>query len=167
MYKKEDFVFLKEEIQKTKSEDFSNITELYNEIYIVKNYKNFIWNHTFKQNSSFDLRCPCFYVTRYNSHLFSSNRFKHYLDEVLFSQKLEQEFSQEDCLKFLLKHTYFLENKGFKYASQYYFEKEFNDLNIDEKITLILMSENPSLYNPRRRPELVKEKVELYKKRLN
>lgn len=168
MYKKEDFVFLKEEIQKASSEDFIDIPELYNKVYDVKNTKQYMWISN--QNEIPKAVCPCFNTFRMYSYMLKNNnssRFRYELNKFLFSLKLEQEFSQDDCLKFFLNHFEFLGHKGIKSASNYYFEKDLKDLNLDEKLTLIVMTENPSLYNPRRRAELVKEKVELYKKRLN
>ena len=49
-------------------------------------------------------------------------------------------------------------------ALKYYFNKELNKLSQREKLTLIVMYENPSLYNPIRRPEKVKLKVDLFER---
>jgi len=56
------------------------------------------------------------------------------------------------------------EIKNLKEATLHFYNKKFIDLDKTEKTTMILMIENPSLYNPlRKRPSLI-NKVNRYKK---
>ena len=79
--------------------------------------------------------------------------------------KIRHEFTSDDCLKLVFNQTDFLNNNiGIKNAAKFYFDKKIKNLNEEEKITLIVMMENPSLYNPKRRKEMVKDKVTLFQK---
>ena len=83
----------------------------------------------------------------------------------MFSKKLEQDFTQEECLKFLfLKNDYLNGNVGIKEGAKFFFKKTLKELNIEEKITLILMLENPSLYNPIKERKILKKKIIEYEK---
>jgi membrane peptidoglycan carboxypeptidase len=65
----------------------------------------------------------------------------------------------------VFNQTDFLNNNiGIKNAAIFYFDKKIENLNEEEIITLIVMMENPSLYNPKRRKEMVEDKVKLYLK---
>lgn len=94
----------------------------------------------------------------------SRNRLKSYLFSLAW--KLERVgVTQKECLNWLLQNQgYLFGIKGVRNASQYYFEKELDSLNDKQIATLVLMTKNPRMYNPKR--EISKEKLEEGLKRL-
>jgi membrane carboxypeptidase/penicillin-binding protein len=81
--------------------------------------------------------------------------------ELSLATKIEKETSSKEQLNFMLKRTDFVNRQiGVKNAANFYFKKKLNELNKQEIATLIVMTRNPSLYNPTRRPEKVQIEVE-------
>jgi membrane carboxypeptidase/penicillin-binding protein PbpC len=81
--------------------------------------------------------------------------------ELSLATKIDKEISPKEQLNFMLKQTDFANRQiGIKSASKYYFNKEITELNENEIASLIIMTRNPSLYNPKRRPEKLKAEVE-------
>lgn len=75
--------------------------------------------------------------------------------------------TQQECLNYLSEsHDFLNGNRGIRQASLFYFKKEVDDLDDKQMVTFILMLENPSFYNPIRRPEFVNEKAEEVLKQL-
>ena len=148
MFKNEEFIKLKQSIQVAKKENLSSIDILYNKIH--KSNKKQI--------------CHCDIITH------SADPFRHQISpkNKIYSAKIKMYFSSNDCLKQnLLNSEYLHKNIGIENASNYYFHKSIEQLNEKEKITLLVMFENPALYNPERRAEKVREKVDEYQKILN
>lgn len=81
--------------------------------------------------------------------------------ELSLATKIDKEISPKEQLNFMLKQTDFANRQiGIKSTSKYYFNKEITELNENEIASLIIMTRNPSLYNPKRRPEKLKAEVE-------
>ncbi|MBF6640231.1 transglycosylase domain-containing protein [Flavobacterium sp. J49] len=143
MFEDEEFVYLGNSIKVAQKENLKPLVDIYNKIHETVEEK----------------RCPCEVSTAYIGpyrHGFS-------LTKKLYLLKIEKEFTQDDCLKFeLLSAEYLTGNIGVKQASKFYFNKSVEQLNEEENIMLIIMLENPSLYNPIRRKEKVLRKVRLY-----
>ena len=79
--------------------------------------------------------------------------------EWIVAVKLEREYTKEEILAMYLNHFDFLYNShGIQAASETYFGKNQEDLTIEEAAMLIGMLKNPSLYNPMRRADLVKQR---------
>ncbi len=76
--------------------------------------------------------------------------------------KLESKTTSNEQLNWMLENYDFLYNQiGIKSAAKFYFKKELNELNRTELATFVVMTKNPSLFNPIRRPERVKREVDL------
>lgn len=74
--------------------------------------------------------------------------------EWVIATKLERLYSKEEILTMYLNQFDFLYNAvGIKSAAQVYFSTTPNLLKLEEAALLVGMCKNPSLYNPRRRPE--------------
>ena len=74
--------------------------------------------------------------------------------EWVIATKLERLYSKEEILTMYLNQFDFLYNAvGIKSAAQVYFSTTPADLKLEEAAMLVGMCKNPSLYNPRRRPE--------------
>ncbi|MFC7772401.1 transglycosylase domain-containing protein [Flavobacterium sp. GCM10027622] len=143
MFNNEEFTRLKLALKKAEHEDLSSLVDLYNIIYEAEDKKN----------------CPCEVITK------SVDPFRHQISPrtKIYSLKAKKDFGHDNCLKIeLLQCDYLHGTIGVKSAANYYFNKSLKDLNEKEKITLLVMLENPALYNPKRRKEKVEEKVKLY-----
>ena len=74
--------------------------------------------------------------------------------EWVIATKLERLYSKEEILTMYLNQFDFLYNAvGIKSAAQVYFSTTPDKLTIEESAMLVGMCKNPSMYNPRRRPE--------------
>lgn len=150
MFKNEQFVYLTNKLKEAEKEDLKFYVDTYNKVQERTRYK-------YK-------RCECevaaYYIGPY--------RHGRSITKMIHVQKLEREFNKSECLKFqFLNADYLYGNKGIKDAAKFYFKKNLEQLNEEEKITLIVMLENPSLYNPIKRKEKVMDKVRLYQKILH
>ncbi len=90
---------------------------------------------------------------------------KYYKNRLLTANslalKLENNTTQKECLNWVVNQTEFGYNtEGIKSAANYFFDKELSELNDRELATLVIMLKNSSLYNPKRRKELVDAKVD-------
>ena len=74
--------------------------------------------------------------------------------EWMIAVKLERNFSKDEIIKMYLNQFDFLYNAvGIKTAAWVYFQKQPEELNIEEAATLVGMVKNPSYYNPVRKNE--------------
>jgi penicillin-binding protein 1A len=79
--------------------------------------------------------------------------------EAVVSAEVEKRFSKERILEFYMNSVYFGAGAyGVKTAAEEFFAKDLNLLEVHEAATLAVLVRNPSLYNPRRRPELTLER---------
>lgn len=79
--------------------------------------------------------------------------------EWVIAVKLERNFTKEEILTMYLNKFDFLNLAvGIKSAAQIYFGTTPDQLSLDQAAMLIGMAKNPSLFNPIRRPELVKQR---------
>ncbi|NND33147.1 MAG: penicillin-binding protein, partial [Saprospiraceae bacterium] len=82
-------------------------------------------------------------------------KFKEWITAV----KLERSYTKEEILAMYLNHFDFLYNShGIQAAAETYFAKDQKHLKIEEAAMLTGMLQNPSLFNPMRRPELVEKR---------
>ncbi len=76
------------------------------------------------------------------------------LKEWLTAVKLERSYTKEEILSMYLNKAEFVNGAfGIKAAAETYFAKSQDSLKIEEAAMLIGMLQNPSLYNPIKRPE--------------
>ncbi|MFQ5523136.1 MAG: transglycosylase domain-containing protein, partial [Acidimicrobiia bacterium] len=81
------------------------------------------------------------------------------VNEAFISAELERRFSKERILEFYMNSVYFGAGAyGIKAAAEEFYGKELDDLTVDQAATLAVLVRNPSLYNPRRRPEVTLER---------
>ncbi|MCG9971359.1 penicillin-binding protein 1A [Christiangramia crocea] len=90
----------------------------------------------------------------------SSNPFARVLQKVkewIIATRLERQYTKEEIITmYFNKYDFVYQAVGIRSASKIYFDKEAKDLNIQESAVLVGMLKNASLYNPVRRPEMVK-----------
>ncbi|OXB02543.1 hypothetical protein B0A75_02655 [Flavobacterium oncorhynchi] len=155
IYKNEKFVDLTEKINEAKKENLKTFTGIYEKI-----------NTKMKEE-----KCPCDRATDY----IPVYRHGYSFTKSLYKLKLQREFTQTDCYKYLLlntdfKHVYAdstYKTFGVKEASMFYFNKNIGQLNEEEILTLIAMLKNPSLYDPIRNKKVVRNRVLLLKRILH
>ncbi len=88
----------------------------------------------------------------YKGHLESSIIDK--VKEWIVAIKLERAYTKNEILLMYLNTVDFGNNSfGIKNACRRYFDKELNELKLEEAAMLIGMLKGPSVYNPRRNPE--------------
>ncbi len=81
-------------------------------------------------------------------------RIKQKIQEWIIATELEKRYTKEEIIAMYLNKFDFLNNAvGIKSATNVYFDKEPNELTIEEAAMLIGMAKNPSLFNPIRRPD--------------
>lgn len=150
IYKNKEFVNLTYGIKDAKKEDFKSIIDIHNKIF-----------RKLKEHN-----CPC--QDAVNSIGPGPYRHGYSLTKSLYYLKIKKDFTQNECLKFILVHYDFGYRKiGIKSASKFFFNKNIEELNKKEKVTLIAMLKNSSLYNPIRNKEGVKNRVYLLERILH
>ena len=143
MFQDSDFTNLKKSMNTASNENLSSFVNLYNKIHKSIENKN----------------CPCDVITK------NVDPFRHIISPKtkIYSGKIKKDFGHDNCLKYELLNSDYLHGCiGIKNASQYYFHKTIEELNDKERITLLVMLENPALYNLERRKEKVDKKVKIY-----
>jgi membrane peptidoglycan carboxypeptidase len=81
------------------------------------------------------------------------------VNEAFVSAELERRFPKERILEFYMNSVYFGSGAyGVKTASEEFFAKPLDQLQVHEAAALAVLVRNPTLYNPRLRPELTLER---------
>ncbi|PRX48157.1 penicillin-binding protein 1A [Salegentibacter salegens] len=92
----------------------------------------------------------------------SNNTFARLLQKVKewnIATQLERQYTKEEIITmYFNKYDFVYQAVGIRSASKIYFGKEAKNLNIEESAVLVAMLKNAALYNPVRRPELVKQR---------
>jgi penicillin-binding protein 1A len=79
--------------------------------------------------------------------------------EWIISIQLEKNYTKEEIITMYLNTTEFNNNAyGIKVATETYFQKQPDSLNVVESALIVGMLQNPALYNPKRFPERAKAK---------
>lgn len=125
--------------------------QMYPESLTKHNHFRYLLDRVFGSKNNLD--CECNKV--------ASNTPYYGFKRILFVSYLEKKLSPKECLNYYVKTTdYFNGCKGASRASEFYFKKSIMGLNDEELIRLILMTENPALYNPKRERVQTEEKVQ-------
>ncbi|TWO33927.1 penicillin-binding protein [Seonamhaeicola sediminis] len=79
--------------------------------------------------------------------------------EWIIATRLERQYTKEEIIAQYFNIYDFLNNAdGIRSASSIYFDKEPEELDLKESAMLVGMFKNSSLFNPRRRPEMVRDR---------
>lgn len=94
-----------------------------------------------------------------NAFVGSENTIRRKVNEAFVSAEVERRFSKERILEFYMNSVYFGGGAyGVKTAAEEFFNKDLGDIGVHEAATLAVLVRNPSLYNPRTRPEITLER---------
>jgi len=78
------------------------------------------------------------------------------LKEWIIAVRLERKYTKQEIMAmYLNKFDFLYDSHGIKAAAETYFGKSQDSLKIEEAAMLVGMLKNPSLFNPRRRPDTV------------
>ncbi|WP_062057254.1 penicillin-binding protein 1A [Aquimarina longa] len=92
----------------------------------------------------------------------SRNKFERYLQKIqewVIATRLERQYTKKEIVTmYLNKYDFLNQAIGVSSASRIYFGKNPKDLAKEEAAVLVGMLKNSSLFNPLRRPELVKNR---------
>jgi hypothetical protein len=164
MFKNERFIEIQKTIEKSKSKKYADLISIYKKTHSIENVNNrFI-------KSKKD--CPCLSVIRNfgypTLYVKNSSQIRNGINEIIYTNKIEKIFTQEDCLTFLFSsYDFSAESTGVEEASKYFFNKNIAELNQSEKINLVLMLDNSAQYNPLRNKKSLPKKIEEYKQMIN
>jgi penicillin-binding protein 1A len=90
------------------------------------------------------------------------------VSEAFIAAELERRFPKERILEFYMNSVYFGSGAyGVKTASLEFFGKEMHELEVHEAAAIAVLVRNPSLYNPRRRPEITLERRDAVIQQMN
>ncbi|MDE6067589.1 MAG: transglycosylase domain-containing protein, partial [Treponemataceae bacterium] len=89
-----------------------------------------------------------------NTHLSSDKTIRRKLNEIKLTKKLEKRYSKDEILEMYLNTIYFGHNcYGLQSASQFYFNKKAEDLDLPESATIVGLLASPNNYSPFKNPE--------------
>ena len=109
--------------------------------------------HYFLNRNKGYAECPC----RLAGYKFST-LYNIHLTQLTFW--LEEKVSPKECLNYYAAHMDFSNQiNGILQASNYYFDKNIRDLSDYELIELIIILENPTLYNKNRKSDRLNKRV--------
>lgn len=81
------------------------------------------------------------------------------VNEAFVAAELERRFPKERILEFYMNSVYFGSGAyGVRSAATEFFSKDLDELQVHEAATLAVLVRNPTLYNPRRQPEITLER---------
>lgn len=84
-----------------------------------------------------------------NIYLTNESTIWRKVTEAVIAQEIEKIYTKEDILEYYINNVNYANGcYSFESASQYYFQKNNNDLNIAEIAFITAIPNNPSLYNP-------------------
>lgn len=128
------------------------------DLYQTKNASQLLINRGF---GNYDTECPCVLAAYMSRLIYVPEKNRLLANHYSLAWKLEKHFTQEQCLNYAVKeYDFFFGNIGIKKASEFYSNKDINDLNTREYQTLALMLKNPILYNPRKFPDKIRQRLD-------
>ncbi|MFO7548903.1 MAG: transglycosylase domain-containing protein [Acidimicrobiia bacterium] len=81
------------------------------------------------------------------------------IEEAFVSAELERRYPKDQILEFYLNSVYFGSGAyGVKTAAEEFYGVELSELTLEQATTLSVLIRNPSLYDPRKRPDLVADR---------
>lgn len=149
---------------KKDSQTDKRLYNYYSKMHKIKNTDGLLLGLLNKENN---LECPCLNLSNLMIRGFDLNSKWNRISKnrYIYNYKLESKLSHEECFNYWINRFDFLyQNRGVTEAANFYFQKSINQLNEDEILSLLIQLRNPSINNPRKHPERLKRKIEIYKR---
>ncbi len=119
---------------------------------------------TFVNLSSFRIKQGASTITQQLARILLNRREKTFarkFNEALLAYYLESKFTKEEILTYYMNLVYLGHGAyGFQNASQFYFQKDLDDLNFTEKLALACLPSRPEFYSPLRNYEYLEKKMD-------
>ena len=101
-----------------------------------------------------------------NSLLSSDKTLSRKIDEALMAMLMELNYDKNFILERYMNTVYLAQQgsmaiHGFASASQFYFDKKVDDLDLREMATLVAFLKGPSYYNPVKYPDRLNKRVDM------
>ena len=101
-----------------------------------------------------------------NTLLTREKTFTRKIEEALMAVLLERSYNKNFILERYMNTVYLAQKgsiafHGFAAASNYYFDKKVENLNLNEMAKLVALLKGPSYYNPFRYPERLNQRAEI------
>jgi hypothetical protein len=144
------------------SSDFIKVYCEVNNIDVSNSTNNFLFSLPYnKLIGNYSERCPCL-DANYGLLVWNS------LERISLGIQLDNKIGSKKCLDYYLTNIAFPNNViGVNVASRVIYNKELHELNNVEMIELSMISRNPSFYNKKKRPDLVKARLNELLKRID
>lgn len=102
-----------------------------------------------------------------NTYLSNEKTFKRKINEMAYALELEKKYTKDQIMEAYLNTILFGSNiYGIKMASKYYFNKNVNDISINEAAILAGMIQLPNYYNPFNNPSASNKRKNFVLKRM-
>lgn len=89
-----------------------------------------------------------------NTHLTGDKTIRRKLKEIRLTKQLEKKYGKDEILEMYLNTIYFGHNcYGLESAAEFYFDKNAEDLNVEESATLAGLLISPNNFSPFKHPE--------------
>ena len=89
-----------------------------------------------------------------NTHLSHDKTIKRKLNEIRLTKQLERRYSKDEILEMYLNTIYFGHNcYGLESAAEFYFDKNADNLNLEESAAIVGLLTSPNNYSPFKNPE--------------
>ena len=111
---------------------------------------------------------PSSWVAKMNDYIYVKNANSLVIkrNEYSLTWQIEDKTNQMECLNWIAKNFDFgYSNIGVESAATYYFKKDLRNLNSFEMACIIIMLDNPMLYNPKKRKDLLQDKANILLKK--
>jgi len=101
-----------------------------------------------------------------NTLLSSDKTLSRKIDEALMAMLMELNYDKNYILERYMNTVYLAQQgsmaiQGFASASQFYFDKKVDDLDLREMATLVALLKGPSYYNPVKHPDRLNKRVDM------
>ena len=101
-----------------------------------------------------------------NTLLSSDKTFSRKIDEALMAMLMELNYEKNYILERYMNTVYLAQQgsmafHGFPSASQFYFDKKVDDLDLREMATLVALLKGPSYYHPVKHPDRLNKRVDM------
>lgn len=97
-------------------------------------------------------------LVRQSTDIGTDKKFRRKIQEAILAIQMERHFSKDEILELYLNGIYLGQGHGVQAAAQAYFNKDIQDVTLEEAALLAGLPQAPSSYNPFYNPEAAKKR---------